>query len=221
MRASVVSLVAGAAGILGGVLGSLVISSRNQPREAPPAASAAPAPQPASVEYVRVEPQLRLPESLPPSVVTPVTPDAGVAPAPVVQQPQTEPQPIAAGEIPSGARSAKEYFEESLRAHAEEAVNPEWSTAGNSRLAADFSALTREGGDMTFVRADCRSRSCVVTLEWSDYAHAHQDADRLLYRTYAVNCQNTVLMSPPDNPTARYQSQMLLECAHPETAMQE
>jgi hypothetical protein len=98
-----------------------------------------------------------------------------------------------------------------LEAHQREPVDFFWAKEAHTSLAADFAPLTR--GDAFRVRGiDCRTTTCVATVEWPSYTKATEDYARLLQHPYGLDCARSILLPEPEDPAARYEARLVLDC---------
>ncbi len=100
-----------------------------------------------------------------------------------------------------------------LDRHAREPLDSSWSREAQESFAADFSALT-QGQPFQVRGIDCRSTTCVTTLEWPSYAEATQGHALLLQHAYRMDCARSILLPEPSDPTARYQAELFLDCGN-------
>lgn len=107
-------------------------------------------------------------------------------------------------------RVLAEYAGE-LQRHAEEPIQPSWAVPTEAGLRLDLETL-RARRRFSILGVDCRTRSCVMTLEWPDYERATDTAEALLSYRYAVPCARTVLMPEPEQRGQPYRTQVLLDC---------
>ncbi len=98
-----------------------------------------------------------------------------------------------------------------LAAHQREPVDFVWSQAAHASFSADFSVLTR-GESFQVKGLDCRTATCVVTVEWGNYAEASAGYPELLQYGYGMDCARSILLPEPENPDARYQASLVLDC---------
>jgi hypothetical protein len=98
-----------------------------------------------------------------------------------------------------------------LQAHQREPVDFVWSQAAHASFSEDFSALTR-GESFRVNGLDCRTTTCVVTVEWRTYAEATAGYPELLQYGYGMDCARSILLPEPEDPDARYQASLVLDC---------
>ncbi len=97
-----------------------------------------------------------------------------------------------------------------LEAHAREAGDPEFGAAWTRRLG---ESLGRLGADEGFrvTAVSCRSRTCIATVAWSDFARAAQGFTPILH--LSAPCHTSTFLEPPEDPTAPYEHHVLYsEC---------
>jgi hypothetical protein len=97
--------------------------------------------------------------------------------------------------------------------HAREPLDSAWAREAQGSFATDFSALT-QGQSFQVRGIDCRSTTCVTTLEWPSYAEATQGYALLLQHAYRMDCARSILLPEPADATARYQAELFLDCGN-------
>ncbi|WP_157775352.1 hypothetical protein [Melittangium boletus] len=117
---------------------------------------------------------------------------------------------------PSREEAKRQLFQQhqqQLDMHSREPVDPTWSRSARDSFGADFASLTR-GQGFTLKDIDCRSHTCVTTVEWPSYAAATQGYSLLLQHSYAMDCARSILLPEPSAPQGNYQARLLLDCAN-------
>jgi hypothetical protein len=59
---------------------------------------------------------------------------------------------------------------------------------------------------------DCRSRTCLVTLEWKSFAAATATWEALFHANSRVQCARELTLTPPSNPHVPYRASLLFDC---------
>lgn len=103
--------------------------------------------------------------------------------------------------------------QQQLDRHSREPVDPSWAREAQGSFTSDFVGLA-QGQPFEVRGVDCRSTTCVTTLEWPSYAEATQGYALLLQHAYRLDCARTLLLPEPADVTARYQAQLLLDCGN-------
>jgi hypothetical protein len=106
---------------------------------------------------------------------------------------------------------ANEQLARALARVQAERIDPDWGPAAATRLEQDLAAAT-EGRPSRVVRVECRSESCVATLAWPDYATAFSTYRGLLIQPYSLNCQRSMSVPPPADPSVAYEAQLIFSC---------
>lgn len=84
-----------------------------------------------------------------------------------------------------------------------------WSSTAS---AAFHRELSEEG--VTVVDVDCRSTSCVATVEWPSLAAARHGFEAVLQTDYANNCEREITLPTPADPEARLRAEVVFtKCA--------
>lgn len=137
--------------------------------------------------------------------------DAGTA------QATTPPEAAAAITPDSGATreqvAQREYdaFRGRVQEHLQESRDPRWSDRAQQALRTDFHDL-EHGLGFTMVDVDCRTTSCVATIEWPTYALATQRYTGVLVNPARLNCMRESSLPPPATPNAPYREQVIFDC---------
>ncbi len=99
---------------------------------------------------------------------------------------------------------------ERLATHAAQEVDSRWADRTVELLGEDLSALASK--DMSVVAIDCRTTSCVVTMGWPSYDVALAEWELALHHLYRVNCDRSISLSEPEDPSLGFQAKMLFSC---------
>jgi hypothetical protein len=129
---------------------------------------------------------------------------------------RSEPATPSAPPRPSREEARQQLFQQHqlrLDRHFREATDPGWAREAQGAFASDFAALT-QGQPFQVRGIDCRTTTCVTTLEWPSYAEATQNYAILLQHAYGLDCVRSILLPEPADASARYQAQLFLDCAN-------
>jgi hypothetical protein len=63
------------------------------------------------------------------------------------------------------------------------------------------------------VDAKCKSKTCSVTVQWTDYGQALSGYASLLHHFYRTSCSQGILLPEPDDRTQPYRATVLYDCA--------
>lgn len=123
-----------------------------------------------------------------------------------------EPDPIEAPPVdPEVALvEARNGHTDALHRHAETPFEASWAEPAAAGLREELGRIAEDRA-FTVVDVDCRSRSCVVTLDWPTYEDVMEDAGAVLHRT-TLPCANEAFVPPPDDPAAPYRTEILFDC---------
>ena len=203
------------AGVAAGVLTSLAASSRTPPT------------RPA---VVMTTPRLEAAPSAPrpPSGATPstdLTPELDRLRARVGQLEARErlgadpaPSLPAAERIQQSRRFHEEEERTALDRHARESADPRWSPRAARSLEGDLERL-QELTRGRAVRVDCRTTTCVATMEWATHAEAVATYAHLLHADYGVNCTRSILLHQPEDAARPYQARLVFRCSNHRPAL--
>lgn len=85
-----------------------------------------------------------------------------------------------------------------------EPTDRSWSSMAS---AAFHRELADEG--VTVVDVDCRSTSCVATIEWPSFAAARHGFEAVLQKDYTTNCEREITLSTPADPEAHLRAEVV------------
>lgn len=116
-----------------------------------------------------------------------------------------------ADEDPEAARRKHhDEHEASLKAHAEESVDPAWAPA-EAEILREGLLKSAADGAYRVVDVDCRSRSCTAVVEFGSHTAAEQDWKRLLYTPLESHCGSSVWIGDPDE-SIPYRTTVVFDC---------
>jgi hypothetical protein len=166
-------------------------------------------------------PEIPVPSEQGAEAVAVVRPFERARRAPVVpvssSEPERPPPPPAADapDLDEQMREADRFHEQqheaALRRHRDEPRDARWASATEAKLEADLASVAT-ASKLKVVRVECRTTTCVGTLEWQSYPEAMRGYGATMRRPFSVNCAQQVLLLPPPNPAAPYQASMIFEC---------
>ncbi|MDI1451538.1 hypothetical protein QHF85_46280 [Polyangium sp. 6x1] len=104
-----------------------------------------------------------------------------------------------------------EMHEQAVARHWEEPVDKAWSSTTAKLFEDDFDTLEQKEG-LKLVSVDCRTRSCLATVEWKTFDEAQQGFDAILHHLYAANCTREILLPEPNDRTRPYQATAVFNC---------
>lgn len=131
----------------------------------------------------------------PPRLVVPTSPAPAPAPPPV---PTADPE-----------RRRAEFALE-LQRHAHEAADPAWAATLVPELARGLAA-GGEGGGYLVHDIDCRARTCLAELEWSDQEAAVEGYRAALTAQFGRPCRTKIVLPEAAGP-GPYRATLLLTC---------
>jgi soluble cytochrome b562 len=110
-----------------------------------------------------------------------------------------------------------EEFAMKLDAHTQERVDVEWARPAARALESDMGSVMEsipqeERGKL--LGLDCRTSTCVATVEFPTFVAAKDQFPRLVEHSYGVPCGRTVVLDKPADPLAPFKMRLLFEgCA--------
>ena len=60
---------------------------------------------------------------------------------------------------------------------------------------------------------DCRSVTCVATLNWSNFEHARTTYADVLHYAYDANCAREIILPRPGDESLNYDATVIFDCA--------
>lgn len=131
---------------------------------------------------------------------------------PATAQDASQP-PVLDGPPPDEAEvveRTRQIWDAQVETHEDAPVDPQWSGEARGSFERGLTEAAGElGGD---VRVDCRTDSCLATVEFESYGDATISFSSLLQHDYDLNCETSVAMPPPEDPSAPYGAEVLFVC---------
>ena len=188
-------------GVAAGILSSLIFSRMLAPQS--PAASQEAPPK-----------EIFVPVMIAPSAA----PAAAHDQQPTVAQ-QTPPAPIQPPLPPPSDPAVREReraqtiarHEEAIRNHKQQPVDPAWSRGAAAQLRSDLAEVGASSG-FSIVEVECRTTSCISTLEWPSYGKALTGWQELLHHPYKSNCSREITLAEPEDGQGPYQATAVFDC---------
>jgi hypothetical protein len=101
---------------------------------------------------------------------------------------------------------------ELLARHAREPISEAWASVTSQRLREVLQPIT-SGTGASLLGVDCRSSTCVARIEWRDLPAATSGWSAVLHGDYG--CAVRVTLDDAEDPGARFQTDILFSCPHP------
>jgi hypothetical protein len=98
-----------------------------------------------------------------------------------------------------------------LARHKAAQVDPSWAPRVSAAFQRDLGAIAPLG-HFDVLDVDCRTDSCVATLEFVDYKTAQQNWRTLMQKPYQENCGCTVFLDEPRDGATKYQTSVVYNC---------
>jgi hypothetical protein len=103
--------------------------------------------------------------------------------------------------------------EEAVRAHEREPYDPAWSRASSQTLQANLDALAKDRAlGFKVVDIDCRTTTCIGSLEWGSYGQAAAQWQSVLNHPYDVNCAREVTLPDPPGNGGTFVVKVVFDC---------
>lgn len=99
----------------------------------------------------------------------------------------------------------------SIMEHDAEPVDGTWSGQATTELTNALHEIGVKGG-FRVAQVDCRSKSCVATIEWPNYAAASAAWGEILVHQYRLPCRTSVYLEDPIDVTPPYRTAVVYEC---------
>ena len=101
-------------------------------------------------------------------------------------------------------------WEEQLDDHEAAAIDSQWARSVAPQFNRDLEAIGEEAFAVADV--DCRTTTCVATLDFASYGAAQASLAGVLHHPYAVNCATTFVIPEPEDRAAAYSANVLFDC---------
>lgn len=114
----------------------------------------------------------------------------------------------------SAAQAAQEYdqFDGLVADHLRHPIELAWASNATQQLEHDLATIAQRSRFQP-VDVSCRTDSCVVRLEWTNYRDAVANYRAVMLADYQMNCARSTSLRPPANPNSPYQVQFLFACS--------
>ncbi|QSQ26645.1 hypothetical protein JY651_17675 [Pyxidicoccus parkwayensis] len=200
------TLVAGIAWSLGMTPGPTTPSA---PAPVPAPTAPVPAAPGASADAARLRQLEQQVEQLSQRLGAEETARANVPPPPLPPTPE---------ELAQRREAGMEMFEMKVDAYQQERMDPAWADPARKSLETSMGTLlTSLPADRRghLLNVDCRTHSCMATLEFPNFAAAKDQFPRFVEHMYDVPCGRTAVLDDAEDPTAPLKVRVLFdECAH-------
>ena len=104
-------------------------------------------------------------------------------------------------------------FAKRLEEHRLESIDPIWARETKASLEGDVSTqYITQLKNMRLLEVDCRSRSCLMKLEWPSYKTAMGSIKGVLREPFSTNCGRYAFLPPPPDPNAAFQTTIIFYC---------
>jgi hypothetical protein len=111
-------------------------------------------------------------------------------------------------------RKAMDAYKGQIQEHRSAPVDSAWSPAASRSLGAELAAVGPQGGAGRVQDVDCRTDSCLASIEFPSFEKAQVEMPTYLQASYSVNCMRTVMLEEPKDPAAPYTMEMVFQGCH-------
>jgi hypothetical protein len=95
--------------------------------------------------------------------------------------------------------------------HGHETADGGWAAVTAPRIQAALKSAAARGG-FEAITTDCRSRTCVSTVQWPSATAAQGNWRSILFPDYG-SCGVEVMLDEPSDPNAPFQTQIVFDCS--------
>lgn len=146
------------------------------------------------------------------------------APAPV-PAPQAQPTPAREPDmdpLPPDPKAQEEMvhvaFEQQVEASMRDPVDAAWANTAGRTLHDELQSLRGNDERYKIVRVDCRTRTCLAELDFTNFADARSQLGRLVVETNLEGCASTGHIDPTEDPASRSKMRLLFDCNRSQSA---
>lgn len=152
--------------------------------------------------------------------VTELSARPALAPAPApVSAPQAQPAPTREPNmdpLPPDPKAQEEMvhvaFEQQVEAAMHDPVDAAWANTAGRTLHDELQSLRGNDERYRIVRVDCRTRTCLAELDFTNFADARSQLGRLVVETNLEGCASTGHIDPTEDPASRSKMRLLFDC---------
>jgi hypothetical protein len=112
------------------------------------------------------------------------------------------------GDMAQAAAANRAAYHSRLDAHAHEPLDPDWAKTAEGTIREKLDHMAREAR-ARLVSFDCRSRSCVATLEFASYNEAFRGLTAVVG---SVACRSESTLDDPPDASIPFQVTILYDC---------
>jgi hypothetical protein len=105
-----------------------------------------------------------------------------------------------------------EAHERSIQRHWAEPADPAWSKPATDAVREDLQSVAGEK-HFRVVDVDCRTSTCVSTVEWPDQNAAVRGYGDVLHVLYRANCARSIVLPDTADPSRPFRATLFLDCA--------
>jgi len=131
-----------------------------------------------------------------------------------IEAPAKQPQSEQTAETPRDSAkelvAVRERHRSALAQHAREPPDPSWAHEMSSLIGRGLAAAAADGG-FKILGVDCRSRTCVASVDWNSASAAYSKWPAVVRGSYGP-CGVEVVLDEPGSAKARFETKLLLFC---------
>ena len=127
--------------------------------------------------------------------------------APTVAPPS---EPDSPPDADQAREHAEQAWQDALDRHARADADPEWARDAQVIFGEDIGDAVGDLSDQ--IELDCREDSCVASVRFASFQHATESFATLLQAPYRINCEVSVAVPEPEDPTAPYATRIRFVC---------
>jgi len=129
-------------------------------------------------------------------------------------EPPEAPPAILADMDPEQARLYYENeHQRKIEEHYTEVVDKAWQRRTTPMFEHDLGIVAGEAG-FEVSSVDCRSVTCVATLNWDNFEHARTTYADVLHYAYDANCAGEIILPRPADKSLNYDATVIFNCAN-------
>lgn len=118
----------------------------------------------------------------------------------------------------NSAVSEEQAFQNRIAEHARDPIDRAWASQSAQALQIDITSMSARAGGCHVVDVDCRTSSCVATIEWPNFRAARDNYQRFTQQAFHVNCAREMTLIPPQDDSRPFQASIFFDCANARVA---
>lgn len=90
-----------------------------------------------------------------------------------------------------------------------ESLDEKWSSRASLAFTQDMDSISAAAGGLRVIDVDCRTTSCVATVEWPNFEAARKGFTEVLHGRFQNNCEREVTLPNPDDVEATLRTEIV------------